>query len=382
VRGGPIPILRLKLDMKHSLLKLALVAYCVCNSIAFADGVTKIGVILPLTGPVAEYGVAARNGMELAIKDSPQRFQSIALTFEDSAYDNKRAVDAFHRLRDLDDVALVFNWGTEPGLALAPIAERNRFPLITVSHDPRASLGKKFVLRFINPSRDFAQRQAQYLISRGFKRIGVLTTELSYFNSFLKELRDALGSQVSVDVIQTFQPSEQDFKIAIAKAKANGYDVIGVLLLTGQIAQFYREAAQLNLKVPTFGTDVFDSTSEVRSANGSMSGAVFTNIRVDEEFRRKYEQAFGNDVQVQYAGNAYDFANLLVDALKHKEDTTSILDAIDRQHARLGVTGNFSPEGDPSVGRYFQFPVVLKEVRGSSIVEFDGEQTAAPDGRP
>jgi len=37
----------------------------------------KVGVILPLTGPLAEYGMAARNGIELARKEYPELFHDL-----------------------------------------------------------------------------------------------------------------------------------------------------------------------------------------------------------------------------------------------------------------------------------------------------------------
>ena len=40
----------------------------------------KVGAILPLTGHSAEYGVAARNGIELAKIERPELFKNIEFT--------------------------------------------------------------------------------------------------------------------------------------------------------------------------------------------------------------------------------------------------------------------------------------------------------------
>ena len=56
----------------------------------------------------------------------------------------------------------------------------------------------------------------------------------------------------------------------------------------------------------TFGTDFFESQSDIDSAGSSINGAVYINYNVSDEFRVEYESRFNNVSQIAYAGNGYD----------------------------------------------------------------------------
>jgi outer membrane PBP1 activator LpoA protein len=57
-----------------------------------------VGLILPLSGELADYGAALRRGFELAEEDAPERFKYLDLRYQDSQYDQKTALSAFRFL--------------------------------------------------------------------------------------------------------------------------------------------------------------------------------------------------------------------------------------------------------------------------------------------
>src|SRR4051812_32826752 len=84
-----------------------------------------VGVVAPMTGPLAEDGVATHNGIELAKKQHPEMFKSLSFIFEDSQYDAKQAVTAYIKLRTVDHADLIYVWGNPTSEAVAPLAEQN-----------------------------------------------------------------------------------------------------------------------------------------------------------------------------------------------------------------------------------------------------------------
>ena len=58
------------------------------QGISFAEDLPtyKIGISAPLSGPLSEYGVAAKNGFLLARKQHPNVFKNIEFLFEDNQY--------------------------------------------------------------------------------------------------------------------------------------------------------------------------------------------------------------------------------------------------------------------------------------------------------
>ena len=72
------------------------------------DGKTfKIGVIGPLTGAAATYGVSAEKGAKLAAKDFSTKDLKLSLKSEDDVADGEKAINAFNTLCDWGMQALV-----------------------------------------------------------------------------------------------------------------------------------------------------------------------------------------------------------------------------------------------------------------------------------
>ena len=117
----------------------------------------KVGVIAPLSGPLAEYGLAAKNGIEMAKNKNPENFKNIEFIYEDSQWVPKMALSAFDKLRSVDKVSIVLNWGNPTTEALAPVAELSKTPLIGMTLDPKVGKGKKYVVRSTNASDEFSK---------------------------------------------------------------------------------------------------------------------------------------------------------------------------------------------------------------------------------
>lgn len=71
------------------------------------DGAFKIGVIGPLTGAAATYGVSVEKGAKLAVKDFSTKDLKLSLKSEDDVADGEKAINAFNTLCDWGMQALV-----------------------------------------------------------------------------------------------------------------------------------------------------------------------------------------------------------------------------------------------------------------------------------
>ena len=116
----------------------------------------RFGVILPLSGPIAEFGKAFQQGIDLARKENPEIDKKIKIVIDDSQYDVASAISILRKYRDRDKVQLVYNWGGNPSGGLAPVAEQIKMPLLVWSADSQLTKGRNYTVRFINPAKDFA----------------------------------------------------------------------------------------------------------------------------------------------------------------------------------------------------------------------------------
>ena len=130
--------------------------------VCFADNI-KLGIILPLTGPLAEYGVASKNGFELARKEHPDQFIEIDFVYEDSQYDPKLSISAYQKLRRDPDVKIIYSWGSNPSAPLIPIAAKECYPLFAVDSSTNSFEDASCVIRFDVTGKKLGERLFGYL---------------------------------------------------------------------------------------------------------------------------------------------------------------------------------------------------------------------------
>lgn len=330
----------------------------------------KIGVILPLSGPVAEYGVAAKNGIELAREENADLLKNIQFVFDDSQYDGKKALSSFQNLK-LHGVSLMYVWGYGPNQALVPVAETQHFPIVAVSAERSVAANKRYVLRFCYHIEMIADALLEYLRANNLKHLVVIKTELAYFNGLIEAMQKKLKEGEKVEIADTFEGGDADFKTTITKLRSRKFDSLGIFLLSGQISQFYRQSKQLGFKSATFGTDFFDSLKEVEDAKGAMTGAVFAAPFADSRFVARYVKKYGNDLQVAWAANAYEFALLtgkFFGEQQEKPEADQILQMFRDLKQEQGETSKYR-YNESSEGSGVDFKVVARLIQKDSIVD-------------
>lgn len=340
------------------------------SALAQIDRTFKVGVILPLTGAVAEYGAAARNGFELAQQEHAELFKNLDFLVDDSQYDSKKAIASYQHFKTAGDVSLVYLWGYGPSQALAPIAEGDKFPLVAVSGDRSLSGDKKYVLRFANYNELSSLVLLEYLRAQHFSKLGIVKTELAFMNAIVEGIKAHLRAGETLEVVDAFDPSDSDFKTSLVKLKRRQFDALGVFLISGQVSQFYRQARQLGFAATTFGTDTFDSLKEIQDAQNEMNGSVFVAPFVDPAFTERYIKRYGNDLQVAYAANGYEFAVLMGRLFGNAASRPSADEVMHSlNNTEVKPAGAAIYEYDSSeIGRGFNFKVVMKKVENDRIV--------------
>ena len=330
----------------------------------------KVGVILPLTGPLAEYGIAVRNGIELARREKPAIDSRCSFLIEDSRYDSSSAVTIFQKLISTNQARVIYNWGGPTSEALAPLAMRKNTPLFVWSADPRVSEGRAPVIRFANSGADYGKVLADHLRKRGLRKVAIFKTDNQYLDSIFAGL-SASASGLQVDLVDSFQPGDKDFRSSVAKLKHTDYNAVGLFLLSAQVSLFSAQLRGTGLQMPIFGTDFFESMTEVEQSRGALRGATFANNEVSPNFLARYVAAFGNEVQINHAANGFDFAIFLCERLGSDLNSASSAEIISRA---VNTTRFPSQQGEasfiasPAGDKFFHFPVVIRRIESSRIV--------------
>ena len=105
---------------------------------ASGDGETlKIGLLAPLTGEVAEYGVAVANGVRLYVEEynaaGGMNGKQIELVEYDEEGDSAKAVTGYNSLVDQGVAAIIGDVTTGPTIAVVVESQADNMPMITAS---------------------------------------------------------------------------------------------------------------------------------------------------------------------------------------------------------------------------------------------------------
>jgi len=317
----------------RKVLVLTLVSVVVFSSFAQAENrKLKIGFIVALSGPVADWGVAIQNGVELAREDYPEIDSVFEAVYEDSQYIPKTAITNLKKLRSIDKVDAVYVFGGPISYTLAPMAESLRLPMFSTEYDPTHTRGRKYVIRFANNASDYGQAIMSTLRARKLKRFVVVKSENQYHNALSSAFIDSVSANESVEVLHNFNPAEMDFRFVFPALRSGNYDAIGVYIVAAGHHAFFSQARSAGIKFKNlFGTNGFESIPLNKGVEDVVEGALFANTAIDPDFQQRYLNRFGNLNSIVDGALAYEFAVLVKDLFINRELPSSPENFIERE---------------------------------------------------
>ncbi len=288
---------------------------------AATDGAAaiKIGGTGPLTGGASIYGIAVKQGAEIAVEEvNAQGGLQFELKMEDDAHDAEKAVNAYNTLKD---------WGMQISLssvtstpAIATSAENNKdriFGLTPSGSAPDVTSGKDNVYQmcFSDPNQGTAS--AQYISEQklGTKIAVIYKNDDAYssgiYAKFMEEA-DALGLEVVSEGTFTTD-SQNDFSVQLSDAKNAGADLVFLPIYYDAASLILTQANNMGYAPKFFGVDGMDGILtldgfDTALAEGVMLLTPFSADAEDEatkSFVAKYQEKYG-EVPNQFAADAYD----------------------------------------------------------------------------
>lgn len=171
----------------------------------------KIGVVLPLSGPNAQFGINARNGIEMALQDIKPKLDGldVKLVYADVPAPNAAGA-AVQRLVSQDRVVgVVGAFVSSITLAASEVTERAGIPMITHSFaDQITSRGYRYIFQVAPKATTFGEKQFQYAMDVAAKagvkleRIAIFYEDTAYGTSQSEGIRKAAakaGVKVVID---------------------------------------------------------------------------------------------------------------------------------------------------------------------------------------
>ena len=287
----------------------------------------NIPVLVPLTGFVAAEGMSQRNGALLALREPPPGVQpSFAVT--DTGTSPEAAVTALERaLGDGAVTAVVAPILGTQMLAMLPVAQEQRVPLLTVSGTAAITQRGPYVFRFFPSDSVVKAAQVRYALDTYHTTHPAVIAQTDAYGqsgqaAIVQALRQAGVTPAFQDALD---PAAKDMTPVLAKARAAGADVLLLQLHAGPTALLLKAAAAMGLHLPVVaGSGLAQPETAALLAPGEREGAcaesgsspVSAETPAMQDFLRRYRAAFGTDPD-GFALGQYDAVRMVLDAVSH-----------------------------------------------------------------
>lgn len=220
----------------------------------------KLGLLVPLSGEYADWGVRVQRGVELALEDSVNKFELFVQ--DEGACDVNRSVSGYKSLVDFMDVELIIPGCLAGTKANGPLAKAKGILILSPGLIDREVLESGYpLLNFGTVLTQEARYLANLINVSGAKKIGTVRWANAFgeeVNESLKEELQKVGVSMIAEELATGQT--QDFTPTLLKFKRLGVDGIVINSLgTQQILILMRQRKQIGITLPVFGNYVVES---------------------------------------------------------------------------------------------------------------------------
>ena len=321
---------------------------------------TKLGVLLPLTGPTGQIGRSALQSVQLALDMFQVRHADLdlSLVIRDTGATTETARGALRALVDEAHVIGVIGpLLSQTAEELAPLADELAVPLVSpFARDSRFPQLSAYTFR--NSLTDAMQGRllASYATQQlGRRRFAILYPDDAYGAALADHFSRAIDEHDGRVVARaTYSPDKLDPERAIQGVRTETYDALLVPDYADNIARFAAELAlDAEAGVQLLGTDGWNDPEITAIAAGAVDGSVF----VDGFFAKSpvpHVEAFVNGFRDRYgevpdllAAQAFDTLTMCAQVLRNGVRTRPQLrDGLAQIRDFPGVSGVTTMDAD------------------------------------
>ena len=356
------------------------------SSEASSDKVFKIGGIGPVTGAAAVYGLAVKNGAQIAVDeinaDGGINGYQIEFNFQDDEHDAEKSVNAYNTLKDWGMQVLMGTVTSAPCVAVADTTNADNMFQITPSGSSVECAQNPNVFRVCFSDPDQGAASATYIAENKLaEKIAVIYDSSDVYSSGIYEKFAAEAANQGLEIVDAeafTADSNKDFSTQLQKAKDAGADLVFLPIYYTEASLILKQADTMGYAPKFFGCDGMDGILQVENfdtklAEGLMLLTPFAADAQDEltqKFVTSYKENYG-ETPIQFAADAYDAIYAIKAAMEEADITpdTSVSDTCDKMKEAMlkikvnGLTGEdmtWTEDGEPH-----KAPKAVKVVDGA-----------------
>ena len=329
-----------------------------------STGVIKIGGIGPLTGSAATYGIATKEGAEIAVNEiNALGGLQLELDFQDDEGDAEKATYAYSNLKDNGMQILYGCTTTNPCIAVAAETYNDRYFQLTPSaSSTQVTEGKDNVFQvcFTDPNQGVTA--ADYIADNGLAtKIAVIYNNSDAYSTGIATAFLAEAETKGLEVVSTTtfpDDTNADFNVQLADAQSNGAELVFMPIYYTPTSLILNQAKAMGYAPIFFGCDGMDGILELEGfdkslAEGLMLMTPFNAWAEDERtvgFVTEYQEAYGTTPN-QFAADGYDCIYAIYEACQEAGITADMDNAtICDKMIETFTNGSFSVDGLTGTG--------------------------------
>jgi branched-chain amino acid transport system substrate-binding protein len=291
----------------------------------------RVGVLVPLTGGLAEFGLAAKPAIELRFEEAGWKVagRPIKLVVADSAAQPALALDQGKKLVEQDKVHLVIGpFISGPRLAVEPYFAQNRMISLTLTnHTPVA---KKFGWTVFSRGTFFQVPYPLGLFAAeqlGVKNVTTLATDFvagrGYTEAFVRGLKEKGGAVIQQQWAPLGTADFGPYIVGMRETDALVAFLAGpdMFRFVKQYAEFGAKKKKMKLLIPTTTALEDKRLQELGDITLGFIGANDYVKQLDKTFVSTFERRFGVKTEKTHA-TGYEAATIVLAALEATKGDT------------------------------------------------------------
>lgn len=333
---------------------------------AYAAEPIKIGGLFAVTGPASFLGEPERNTAQMLVNQinaaggiKGRKIEFIAL---DTQGDATKAVQAATRLVMDGVVAIIGPSTTGDTMAVIPVVERAKVPLISCAAGIKITEPvKPWVFKTAQNDYLAVAKIYEMLQKRKISRVALLTVSDSFGSSGREQLK-ALASRYRVEIVSddTYGPKDTDMTPQLTRIRGGKAQAVICWGTNPGPAIIARNFRQLGMKLPLFMSHGVSSKKFIELAGEAAEGIMLPSGKVlvadllpKTDKQRKSLLAFVNEYRKHYSvegdhfgGHAWDAMMLVKSAIERGgANRAAVRSQLERTRNFAGIGGvfNFSP---------------------------------------
>ncbi len=293
----------------------------------------KIGVVLPMSGDGATYGVPLQRMVQMAVEkinaDGGIDGTPFEAVYENDGCNGKDGATAGQKLMSVDKVPVILGSICSGALlGFAPVAEQNKVLVMGVgASSPKIKDAGDYIFRLYPSDAMAGVVMAKYAYEKlGHRKVAIIAEQTDYaqgLSGVFKEAFVKAGGTVAIN--ESYPPGETDFRTLATKIKDAKVDAVYPVPQTpaagGLIMKQLRAAG---ITAPFYGTDVTTAPSFAKENAKDAEGMVGVTLAFDQNQDETTKALFA-DYKTRYNEDpsypnfmaiAYDATFMIRDGIK------------------------------------------------------------------